>query len=93
MALSPGKTGLEAYKIILKDLKKHLVCGGYALFEIGAGQEKDVVRLVDDSGLYVGDSYADLGGILRVVEMYCGENKNILIHPIDQNRSARVRSY
>lgn len=73
MALSPGKTGLEAYKIILKDLKKHLVCGGYALFEIGAGQEKDVVRLVDDSGLYVGDSYADLGGILRVVEMYCGE--------------------
>ncbi len=73
MALSPGRTGLEAYKIILKDLKKHLVCGGYALFEIGAGQEKDLMRLVDDSGLCMHDSYTDLGGILRVVEMYCGE--------------------
>ncbi len=74
LALSGGETGLEAYKIILKDLKKHLVCGGYALFEIGKGQEKDLARLVEDSALTLCDSYADLGGILRVVEMYYGEN-------------------
>ena len=72
-ALSGGVDGLDAYKIILHDLKKRLVCGGRALFEIGRGQEKDLARLVDESNMYVCDSYRDLGGILRVVEISCGE--------------------
>ncbi len=73
MALAGGKDGLDPYKIILKDLKKHLVCGGRALFEIGKGQEKDLARLVEDSMMTRIDSHTDLGGIVRVVEMGCGE--------------------
>ncbi len=73
LALSGGVDGLDAYKIILKDLKKCLVCGGRALFEIGQGQEKALARLVDESNMYVYDSYRDLGGILRVVEISHGE--------------------
>lgn len=73
MALSGGEDGLDAYKLILKNMKKYLGCGGRALFEIGAGQEKDLVRLMEDSMMTHEESYSDLGGILRVVEMSCGE--------------------
>lgn len=73
LALSGGDDGLDAYKIILDGMKKHLACGGRALFEIGQGQEGDLTRLVEDSTLYVRESYTDLGGIVRVVEMSCGE--------------------
>ncbi len=73
LALSGGVDGLDAYKIILDGMKKHLACGGRALFEIGQGQEDDLARLSEDSGLCVRESYRDLGGIVRVVEMSCGE--------------------
>ena len=73
LALSGGVDGLEAYKIILKNLKNYLFCGGRALFEIGQNQEKDLARLVDDSNMCVCDSYPDLAGILRVVEICHGE--------------------
>lgn len=73
LALSGGKDGLDAYKLILKNLKKSLSCGGRALFEIGQGQEKDLARLVDDSNMHVCDSYRDLSGIIRVLEIGCGE--------------------
>lgn len=73
MALAGGKDGLDPYKIILKDIKKHLVCGGRALFEIGKGQEKDLARLAADSMMNHLDSHTDLAGIIRVVEMGCGE--------------------
>ncbi len=74
LALSGGADGLDAYKTILKDLKKHLACDGFALFEIGAGQEKDLARLVADSMMAQGESYRDLAGIPRVVEIGFGEN-------------------
>lgn len=80
-ALSGGVDGLDAYKSILKDLKKHLDCDGFALFEIGAGQEKDLARLIEDSNMNRGESYADLGGILRVVEITMGTSKNIFDEP------------
>jgi release factor glutamine methyltransferase len=73
LALTGGDDGLTAYKIILQDIKKHLVCGGRALFEIGKDQEKDLARLVGDSMMNHVDSYRDLAGIIRVVEMSCGE--------------------
>lgn len=73
VALSGGVDGLDAYKIILDGLKKHLACGGRALFEIGAGQEGDVARLAEGAGLRLRDSYCDLAGIIRVLEMSCGE--------------------
>jgi release factor glutamine methyltransferase len=73
LALTGGADGLDAYKIILKKLKKYLSCGGRALFEIGKGQEVDLARLVDDSNMSVCDSYRDLAGVIRVVEVGHGE--------------------
>lgn len=73
LALSGGADGLDAYKMILKNLKKHLSCGGRALLEIGRGQERDIARLVDDSAMRLCDSYRDLAGVIRVLEIGCGE--------------------
>jgi len=80
-ALSGGADGLDAYKTILKDLKKHLACGGFALFEIGAGQEKDLARIAGESNMTREESYADLGGIVRVVEIRMGKSENIFDSP------------
>lgn len=73
LALTGGEDGLSAYKMILKKIKKHLSCGGRALFEIGKGQEEDLARLARESNIRVYDSYRDLAGVIRVVEMGCGE--------------------
>lgn len=80
-ALNGGADGLDAYKSILKDLKNHLDCDGFALFEIGAGQEKDLARLIEDSNMTRSESYADLGGILRVMEITMGTSENIFDVP------------
>jgi release factor glutamine methyltransferase len=80
-ALSGGKDGLDAYRIILTEIKNHLECGGFALLEIGAGQEKDLARLIEDSNMNRGESYVDLGGILRVVEITMGTSENIFDDP------------
>lgn len=73
LALSGGRDGLDAYKIILKNLKKYLSCGGRALFEIGKGQEDDLARLAGKSDMRVCDSYRDLAGTIRVIELGHGE--------------------
>ena len=81
LALSGGKDGLGPYRIILTEIKNHLECGGFALFEIGAGQEKDLARLIEDSKMNRGESYVDLGGILRVMEITMGTSENIFDDP------------
>lgn len=73
LALSGGDSGLEAYKKIIFGLKNHLNIGGKAYFEIGIGQLESLKGLVEDSGLIFCDSYADLSGIPRVVEIYRGD--------------------
>ncbi len=73
LALSGGDSGLEAYKNILMKIKNHLVCGGRALFEIGKGQEEALSRLVGESNMTPRESYRDMAGVLRVVEITCGE--------------------
>lgn len=73
-ALAAGPDGLDDYKVMIPEIKKHLACGGFALLEIGKGQEIDLARLVEDSNMTRGESYVDLGGILRVVEIVHGEN-------------------
>lgn len=73
-ALAAGADGLDDYKNLIPEIKKHLACGGFALLEIGQGQEIDLARLVEDSNMTRGESYVDLGGILRVVEIVHGEN-------------------
>ena len=73
LALEGGVDGLRDYQIILKNMKKHLGCGGYAFFEIGRNHEKDVERLSRDSMMTQTESYRDLAGTIRVLELVCGE--------------------
>ncbi len=73
LALSGGFDGLEAYKKIFSTLPKLLSPDGKALFEIGAGQEADIVRLSRESRIRVEAVRPDYAGIPRVVEISNGD--------------------
>lgn len=73
LALDGGIDGLESYKLILSQIKNALSPSGKILFEIGAGQDSDLTRLVEDSGFPAPDVHADLAGIPRVVEISSGD--------------------
>ena len=73
LALVGGADGLDAYKIIITEIKKLLSPQGICLFEIGQNQDADVGRLVEEAGLTVRRIGADLSGILRVLEIGCGD--------------------
>jgi release factor glutamine methyltransferase len=69
-ALDGGPDGLSAYRRIVPDLRKALRPGGFALFEIGPGQDQAVSRLLAEAGLDVGEPqhlWRDLAGRPRVV--------------------------
>lgn len=74
LALSGGFDGLDAYKKIFSGLPCLLKKGGKALFEIGAGQEADIVRLSRESRIRVEAVRPDYAGIPRVVEISNGDN-------------------
>jgi len=67
LALTDEGDGLAAYRVLSQvafDLAKP---GGFVIFEIGRGQEKDVGQLLIEAG-FVGVEYReDLGGIVRCV--------------------------
>ena len=67
IALTDEGDGLAAYRVLSQvafDLAKP---GGFVIFEIGRGQEKDVGQLLVEAG-FVGVEYReDLGGIVRCV--------------------------
>ena len=73
LALSGGKNGIDAYEKIFSSLKKAKEGTGRIFLEIGFDQEKEVLRLVDDSNLCHIDSKRDLGGNVRVVEIAYGD--------------------
>lgn len=73
LALDGGEDGLQAYKSIFTEIKILLNPDGAGLFEIGYDQQKDVVRLTEESGLLVKGIYADLAGNQRVVEISRGD--------------------
>lgn len=64
-----GKTadGLEFYRTIPKIWKNSLKTGGFMAFEIGMGQEKDVIEILAENGFSDIRTYKDLAGIIRVV--------------------------
>ena len=69
-ALDGGPDGLSAYRRIVPGLRKALRPGGFALFEIGPGQDQAVLRLLAEAGLDVGEGqhlWRDLAGRPRVV--------------------------
>ena len=73
LALSGGKDGLECYKKIIFDLKNNLNHNNRAFLEIGFDQLKSLTGLVEESGLCLCDSYPDIAGIPRVVEISGGD--------------------
>jgi release factor glutamine methyltransferase len=66
-ALSGGMDGLSAYRSIAADLRRLLVPGGLAAFEVGAGQAADVADILAGAGLGRSAVRRDLAGIERCV--------------------------
>ena len=73
LALEGGNDGLKAYRDILKEINAYIKQGGIALFEIGYDQQKDVMRLAEESGFSVRDVHHDFAGQARVVDISCGD--------------------
>ena len=66
-ALDGGADGLDAYRAICAALPGLLAPDGVAIFELGAGQEDDVVAIARPHGLARVACRADLGGIPRAL--------------------------
>ncbi len=83
-ALVAGTDGLAAYRAIAADLPRLLKPGGFAVLELGAGQEPAVAALVQEAGLNVlGPARADLAGIPRAL---CARWREGSQDPADEKR-------
>jgi release factor glutamine methyltransferase len=67
IALNGGADGLDAYRQIAAQLRPRLSPAGFALFEIGAGQQEDVKMIFTAHGLCVEGTICDLAGISRCI--------------------------
>ncbi len=66
-ALDGGSDGLEYYRRIIPDAAAHLNTGGWLIMEMGIGQARDVLELLEKSGGFSEVFTAmDPGGIQRV---------------------------
>ena len=66
LALTPGKTGLEAIQQIITGAKDFLRPGGYLIFEHGYDQAKPVADLLDDAGFIDIQNFRDFSNHPRV---------------------------
>ena len=66
-ALFGGESGLDIYRRLAPEVVPRLVEGGYLLLEAGAGQAKDVVKIVQEAGLSLETVIKDLQGIERCI--------------------------
>ena len=73
LALDGGKDGLDAYRSLAKSLKHLLKPDGKIFFEIGKGQEKDVISYMQQEGYIFVQELKDLAGIIRVLVFSCAE--------------------
>lgn len=69
LALRAGEDGLIFYRRIAEGLSEALNEGGEALLEIGRGQEKDVIALLNAQG-FMAAAHKDLCGIDRVIRAW-----------------------
>ncbi len=67
LALFGGDDGLMFYRELARIWKSSLKRGGFLLFEVGAGQYKDVMKILEGNGFYGVRFVCDLAGIERVV--------------------------
>lgn len=73
LALKADKNGFECYEKIFSTLKNHLHAKNRAYFEIGFDQLEGLTGIAEESNLCVCDSYPDIAGIPRVVEICRGD--------------------
>jgi release factor glutamine methyltransferase len=66
-ALTPGGDGLDAYRAIARDARRHLVRGGTLLLEIGPTQGDAVSELLHRAGFDHVNCLRDLDGRARVM--------------------------
>lgn len=66
-ALFGGEDGLMCYRILAQEIKPLLAPHGLAVFEIGAGQKKDVILLFQQAGFKTLFTLSDLAGIERAL--------------------------
>lgn len=68
-ALLAGIKGTEFYERLIYQAKDHLEKNGWLLMEIGAKQEKDIYKIIEDSGFYESvETRKDYAGLPRVVK-------------------------
>lgn len=67
LALDGGADGLDCYRILARQVPPLLAPGGLVVLEIGAGQERDVVALMEAGGLAFRGDRHDLGGHIRAL--------------------------
>ena len=67
-ALIAGKTGLEAYEALAKELPEKLIRGGAALFEIHSDRYKQIAEIFRSSN-WRETLYQDLQGLPRVLKL------------------------
>lgn len=67
-ALDGGEDGLMFYRRIALGAPAHLKNGGLLLLEIGQGQSKDVVKILEDAGFQVVMQKKDYLKIIRVIK-------------------------
>lgn len=73
-ALDGGTDGLDAYRAILRSLRRLLAPGGIAVLELGAGQEEAVAKLAWDAEIEVnGPVRCDLSGRPRALLLGAGQ--------------------
>ena len=67
LALFGGEDGLDFYRRLAEGIQGHLAPGGYALFEVGMGQAKDVIEIMKSTDPEETRVIKDLSGVERVV--------------------------
>lgn len=73
LALDGGIDGLDAYRDIFSTIKKYMTEHGTILFEIGATQQDDLMRIAINYGFIIKNVHSDYGGNPRVAEVCCGD--------------------
>ena len=67
LALYGGDDGLTFYKTIIPLWKKALSPGGVMMFEIGLGQEEDIIKIFKQNDFTYTDTQKDLCGKIWLV--------------------------
>ncbi len=65
LALDGGPDGLDAYRILAIDIGRLLAPGGFAVIEIGEGQDIEITDIFLQLGLEIRNAKDDLNGIRR----------------------------